>query len=125
MIKHQIAQRCDSNTQIRWWGRDVMIASRCAEDSFSLVVEYKAECIVGVNIFKYLGLMLNRSDYGWPVVVRNVGKARQFWRWLGKLTSREGAYPRVSAMFYHSVVQAVLLLGAETWVLSASMSQKL
>ena len=38
---------------------------------------------------------------------------------------REGEDPRVSEMFYRAVVQAVLLLGAETWVLLAAMSRKL
>ena len=39
-----------------------------------------------------------------------------------KLLHREGAYQLVSEMFYREVVQAVLLFGTETWVLSVTMT---
>ena len=38
---------------------------------------------------------------------------------------REGAEPYVSANFYRAVIHAVLLFGADTWVLSAPMVQRL
>jgi hypothetical protein len=34
---------------------------------------------------------------------------------------RDGARPRVSAMFYKAVVQTVLLYGSETWCISGAM----
>ena len=68
--------------------------------------------IEGVDNFKYLLQMLDRSEDEWPAVRRNVGKARRLWSRLGKLIKREGKDPRVSGMFYREVVQAVLLFGA-------------
>ena len=56
-----------------------MIASRCAEDSFSLVGEYKAEFIEGVENFMYLGLMLERLYDNWSVVCLNEGKVHRVW----------------------------------------------
>ena len=44
---------------------------------------------------------------------------------LGKLLRREGSDRIVSKKFYQGVVQTVLLLGAETWVLRATMLQNL
>ena len=44
---------------------------------------------------------------------------------MGKMLWREGEEPRVSTIFYWAVVQAVLLFGVETWVLSEAMSRKL
>ena len=38
---------------------------------------------------------------------------------------REGEDPFVLGIFYHEVVQAMLIFGAETWVLTAEISQKL
>ena len=29
LIKHENTARCDKNTQIRWWRRDVAISDRC------------------------------------------------------------------------------------------------
>ena len=68
---------------------------------------------------------MDRSDDNWLAVLRNVGKARRVWRRLGKLLRREGADPRVSAMFYREVVQAVLLFGAENWILLVAMFRKM
>ena len=76
-------------------------------------------------MFKYLGRMMDRSDDNWPEVLQNIRKARQVWGWLGKMLQREGAEPNVSEKFYCVVIQAVLLFGAETWVMLAPMAQSL
>ena len=52
-------------------------------------------------------------------------RASSFWGRLGTLLQREGADPRVTAMFYRAVVQAILLYGSETWVILAAMDNKL
>ena len=51
---------------MRWRRRDVAIASRCAEASFSLTRDNTVEYIEGVDTFKYLVQMLDRSDDGPP-----------------------------------------------------------
>ena len=51
-------------------------------------------------------------------------RARLVWGRLGTLIRREGAYPRVAAMFYREVAQAILLYGSEMWVLLAKMDKK-
>ena len=38
-----------------------------------------------------------------------------------RILSREGAEPRVSVFFFKAVVQAVLLFGEETWVVTPCM----
>ena len=67
-----------------------------------------------METFKYLGRILYQSYNDWPEVRRNAGKARLVWSRLGKLLRREGADPRVSAMFYRAVVQAELILYIRT-----------
>ena len=52
-------------------------------------------------------------------------KVRQVWGRLGKLLQREGMEPEVLEKLYHTVVQAVLLFGVETWVLLAPMMKSL
>ena len=37
------------------------------------------------------------------------------------ILAHQGALPRVSGMFYKAVVQAVLLYGSESWVVTSSM----
>ena len=125
LIKHQWTKRCNRNTQMRLRRRDVAIESRCAEASFSLTRNDKAEYIEGVGIFKYMERPLDRSDNDLPEVRRNIRKARQVWGRLGQLLRREGGYQLVSEMFYQVVVQAVLLFGSETRVLLAAMAKTL
>ena len=75
------------------------IATRCLEATFSITGEEEAEHIEGVGKFKYLGIMLDRSEYNWPAVLRNISKARQVWGRLSKLLWRERAEPTVSEKF--------------------------
>ena len=60
LINHQRTRRCNRNMHMQWKRRDVTIASRCAEASFSLTGEDEAELIEGVETFNYLGWMLDR-----------------------------------------------------------------
>ena len=72
-----------------------------------------------------MGWMLDRSDKDWPEVRRNIRKARRFWSRMGKLIRREGADPRVSEIFYLTVVQSVLLFGSDTWILLTTIPRRL
>ena len=69
--------------------------------------------------------MLGWSENDWPEVLWNFMKYLREWNLLGKLLRRGGVEPQVSAMFYRAVVQVVLLLGAETWVLLEVLYHKL
>ena len=75
-----------------------------------------------VGEFKYLGKMLDKSENDWLELYSNLSKAscsedalEEFWG------GREGADVRKSALLYHAVVQAILLYGSETWVLTEPM----
>ena len=61
---------------------------------------------------------MTAGDDDWPVVEGNLVKERKSWGRRTKILSREGADKRVSGNFFKAVVQQVLLLGAETWVLN-------
>ena len=60
IIRIRRMARCDKNTQMRWWRRDVAIASRCLDARFRLTGEEEMEHTEGVEVFKYLGRMLDR-----------------------------------------------------------------
>ena len=76
-------------------------------------------------VLKYLRRVLTASYYNLPVVVANLRKARNRWTWTLQILRREGVYPWNSGKFYKAVVQATLLFGAETWVLSPSIGRTL
>ena len=54
-----------------------------------------------------------------------MGKAWKSWGQLSRILSQEGADKRVSGNFFKAVVQAVLLFGAETWVLTPRIERAL
>ena len=75
--------------------------------------------------FKYLGRVMTAGDDNWQAVAGNLVKAGKSWGRLSRILSREGADKRVSGHFFKAVVQAVLLFGAETWVLTPRIERAL
>ena len=63
------------------------------------------------------------ADDDWPEVIQNLTKARAVWRRMSRIMSRERARLRVSGFFFKSVIQSVLIFGAETWVVSLALDR--
>ena len=74
-----------------------------------------------VTSFKYLGRVISSADDNWPELVKNLAWSRKVWSRMARILSRERAAPLVSGFFFKAVVQAVLLFGAETWVVTPCM----
>ena len=91
------------------------------QESMERSFEAYGETIKNVTEFKYLGRVLTAGNDDWPAVVGNIGKAQSSWERLSWVLGREGADPKVSRYFYTAFTQAVLLFGADTWVLTPRM----
>ena len=65
------------------------------------------------------------ADDDWLAVAKNFYRKRAVWRRMTRILSREGAAPRVSGFFFKAIVQAVLLFGLETWVVTTHMGKAL
>ena len=78
-----------------------------------------------VNSFKYLGKVISAADDDCPELAENLYRARKVWKRMSRILSRDGAVPRVSGFFFKDVVQAVLLLGLETWVVTPNTGKSL
>ena len=74
-----------------------------------------------VPYFKYLGRILLAEDDDWIVVIQNMTKSRAVWRKMTRILCREGERPQVSTFFFKAIVNMVLLLGTETWVVTHRM----
>jgi hypothetical protein len=75
--------------------------------SYSTVLEQ-------VQTFRYLGRPLSSTDNDRPTLYWNPGKARKRWTMVSRVLAREGAKPKVAAMFCKVIVQIVLLYGVGT-----------
>ena len=94
-------------------------------DSPERAFEAYGEPLEILTAFRYLGRVLTTGDDDWLAVVGNLGKARKSWGRLSRILIREGVDPKLLGHFYKAVAQAVLLFGAETWVLILSMERAL
>ena len=54
-----------------------------------------------------------------------MSQARAVWKRITRILIREGVEPRVSGFFFKSVIQAVLLLRLETWVVNTRKGRAL
>ena len=81
--------------------------------------------IEAVSSFKYLGRIMTAGDNDWPAVVVNLVKARKIWGRLTRILSREGADKRVSGTFFKALVQQVILIRTEIWVLTPRIERAL
>jgi hypothetical protein len=119
--KHKLSEDCKKATRSSQARLDEKVQQSARENIFTV----SGIQLERVNQFKYLGRLLDEDDKDGPAVQANLEKARQKWGRIGRILSREQATPRIMATFYKAIIQAVLLYGSESWVLTKSMMQKL
>ena len=68
--------------------------------------------------FRYLGRILDENDDDSYAMERQLARARAKWGRIGKVLRSEGVRSKTMGYFYKAVVQAILLYGSESWVLS-------
>jgi hypothetical protein len=120
--KHQQTADCIRWTKIR---KD-READKVNKETIAETVFYvQGVPIEIVSEFKYLGRVIKNNDDDWSAVNQNVKKATATWGRVCKILSKEEANPKAMATVYKAVVQAVLLYGSESWVLSLTMEKKL
>jgi len=71
-----------------------------------------------VQMHQHLGWLLACNNNDWPAIQTQLKNACSPWGSVSRILIREGATPRVSGMFHKAVVNAVLLCGCESWVLT-------
>ena len=71
--------------------------------------------------FEYLVRVLDKSSNDWPALYANLAKSRKCWGRFGRIMGKEGADVRTSGLFYHAVVQNLLLYGLVTFLFTVPM----
>lgn len=66
-----------------------------------------------------------KNDTDGPAVRRAIQRARAMWERISRILSREGGEPKAVSSIYKAVIQAVLLYGSESWVLTQAMMRSL
>jgi hypothetical protein len=118
---HQESQICRKGAQ---QNKQKMKNLQCIR-AFRRTLTVQDQIIENVTSFRYLGHTITSRDTDWMAAHQNLQKAQQRWMHISRVLSREGASPRISAMFYKATIQMVLLFGLETWVVNNDILQLL
>lgn len=78
-----------------------------------------------VEVLKYLGCLMSQDDDNIQAICVLMQKARATWARIGQVLWSENASPYVAARFYQVVIQAILLYGSESWVISQTTMVRL
>ena len=71
-----------------------------------------------VKQFRCLGRIFTEDDNDSVCIQGNLKNARKRWNCVAKILKTEGANAKCMAKFYITIVQAVLLYGADSWVVT-------
>jgi hypothetical protein len=71
-----------------------------------------------VKVYKYLGRMMAPDNNNNQALCAQLWKARATWARVGQFLRSKNTSLFVAARFYQAVIQAILLYGSETWVIS-------
>ena len=111
--RHQQSSTCKKLRGRRESERKQDLQAKASKVTFQV----NGKNIERVRSFRYLGRILTDNDDDEECVTDNLRRARQKWGVIAKILKREGANPVCMSRFYLTVVQAVLLYGADTWVI--------
>ena len=123
--RHVTSQTCRAQAaRVQERERVVRLANMARNVKFYV----NGEPIESVTEFKYLGQMMSadNSDNADDAAINyNITKATKTWWRMHRILSRDTADSRVMGRFYLAVVQAQLLYGSETWVISQHALKRL
>ena len=119
--KHQRTKTCEIGRGRRLNEQKQVAQARA--DSIDITVN--GISVERVKRFKYLGRILTENDDDTLCIEEQIKKARQRWGGIANILKREGANAKTMAKFYLTIVQALLLYGADSWTISKKNLQKL
>lgn len=117
---HQQTQRCKKG-----FARRIAEDQKNNMDNEKFVMKIKNNPIERVREFLYLGRWIFDSDDDTETINRQLRKTKIRWMKLSKILKRHDANPRIMGSFYQAIIQAVLLYGSESWVISNNNLKKL
>jgi hypothetical protein len=78
----------------------------------------RGDVLQQIEVYKYLGWIMGQDDNDIQAICAQLRKAHSTWAWVGQVLRSKNALPFVAAQFYQAIIQAILLYGSKTWVIS-------
>jgi hypothetical protein len=111
---HLASRTCRTLTENRLQRK--RLASQALTPEVTFFIDGKP--IERVSSHLYLGRILQANDLDHEAIMARLKKARACWGRISRILNHDGIRAYTMARFYLAIVQAVLLYGAETWVIS-------
>jgi hypothetical protein len=111
---HRFSKKCQVGVKQKQQQEAAVTLALALHQQFSVA----GEVLKWVEVFKYLGRLLIHNNDNIQAICTQLPKARATWAWVSQVLHNENVSPHITATFYKAVVQAILLYGSETWVLS-------
>jgi hypothetical protein len=85
----------------------------------------RGDVLERVEVIKYLGHLMSQDDYDIQAIPAQMRKARATWTRNEQVLHSKNVLPFVAARFYQAIIQAILLYGSESWVISRTAMVRL
>jgi hypothetical protein len=111
---HRFSKECQVGVERKQQREAAVKLALALQQQFSV----DGEVLEWVEVFKYLGHLLAQDNDNIQAIFAQLQKAHATWARAGQVLHNENVSPHVATTFYKVVVQAILLCGSKTWVLS-------
>jgi hypothetical protein len=119
--RHQYSKECQVGVERRKQHETAISSALALRQQFTV----RGDVLEHVEVFKYLGRMMAQDDDDIQAIRAQLRKARATWAHVGQVLWSENASPFIAVRFYQAIVQAILLYGSETWVISRTALTRL
>jgi hypothetical protein len=119
--RHQYSKECQVGVERRKQRETAISSALALCQQFTV----HRDVLEHVEVFKYLGRMMAQDDDDIQAIQAQLQKARATWARVGEVLWSENASPPIATRFYQAIVQAILLYGSETWIISRTALARL
>jgi hypothetical protein len=111
---HQYSKECQVGVERRKQRKTAISSALALRQQFTV----HGDVLEHVKVFKYLGRMMVQEDNDIQAIWAQLRKACATWACVGQVLWSENVPPPIATQFYQAIVQAILLYGSKTWVIS-------
>jgi hypothetical protein len=112
--RRRLSKECQARVEQKQQREAAVTLALALRQQFSI----DGEVLEWVEVFKYLRRLFAQDNNDIQAIRTQLRKTHTTWALVSQVLHNENVSPHVAATFYKAVVEAILLYGSKTWVLS-------
>jgi hypothetical protein len=112
--RHRYSKECQVGVERRKQRKTAVSSALALRQQLTI----RGDVLECVEVYKYLGRLMAQEDDDIQAIRAQIRKARATWARVGQVLRSKNASPFMATQFYQAIIQAILLYGSETWVIS-------